>query len=184
MKNLIIPVFLMILSPITGKSQDQSYVIEGINYHLGIGLGGPKTSVGLYQKNKRYHELSFQYSTFEFGSQEDLINKPSSGGYYIGYDYFLNMSSNSKFKFHVGTGYGIAKEESGKNTGFDLEGEHSIIDLHTGVRFYPIKRVSINLWLGYPIYQNGPNSIAEQLGFEDDIKIFTGSFDLLFRLNK
>ena len=168
----------------TGRSQDQPYMNEGINYHLGIGLGGPKVAVGLYRNNKRYHELSFQYSTFEFGGQEDLINKPSSGGYYIGYDYFLNMSSNSKFKFHVGAGYGIAKEESGKNTGFDLEGEHSIIDLHSGVRFYASKRLSLNLWLGYSFYRNGSNSIAEQLGLEDDIQIFTGSFDLLFRLNK
>jgi hypothetical protein len=166
------------------KAQDVKFVNNGFNYYLGVGLAGPKFTTGLSSNDRLYQELSVYYHLFEFSKQEDLINKPSSGGWYIGYDYFMNMFSASKFKYFLGTGYGEYHEESGENTGLNEQGKHSTVDLHGGVRFLPTKRISVNLWVGYPIYTNRSNSIATKLEIEDDITIYSGSLDLIFRINK
>lgn len=183
--TLTILLFVLLESNIS-YGQEYQYVKPELNYYLGFGIEGPRVSIGKSHNDSFYHELTFQYNLIKWSQNEDVIDNPTSGGYYINYDWFLNMFSESYLKFNVGFGFSQHNEVTGKNTMQNLEGYRRAWDLHGGVRLYIIERLSLNAWIVYPIIQNTSNSIITQLGLdelEDEKVLITGSVDLIFRLN-
>lgn len=175
--------FFTLLLGIQGKAQDRKYFSDGVNYALGIGISGPSISLG-HLNQSFYHELFFQYHLFDIENNENLINKPTSGGYYVGYNWFFNAKSQNRFKFYLGASYGVHEEVAGQDTGFDISGSQTTLSLNSGTRFYMIDRLAVNLWLGYPVYTDRSNSIPTKLSLKDDGLIISGSLDFIFRLSK
>ena len=164
------------------NAQERNFFSEGVNYAIGIGISGPSISIGHLNKSF-YHEVFFQYHLFDFENNENLLNKPTSGGYYVGYNWFLNATSQNKFKFYAGLSYGVHEEVAGDNLGIDISGNNTTYSAHIGTRFYASDRLSVNFWVGYPVYMDRSNSIPSRLFLEDDGIIISGSLDLIFRLS-
>ncbi len=178
---------LVLLAPLlfigfTTFGQDANHVKDTLNYNIGFAIHGPKFALGQSLNNSHYHEISFIYQLFSTEPNENTVNNRISGGFYIGYEYFLNTLSESKFKYYLGTGMRKIKQESGSNIDPKVKGATYAFDIHSGLRYHLVDRLSINIWLGVPFFIERSNSLTPKRNFFDEG--VQGSLNIQYRLSK
>ena len=162
--------------------QDIQYVVSSESYNVGLSTSGPVIQLGRLSKSGYYGEVLIEIHAYTFENDESLINKPAPGGVYAAFDFFTNMGTSKPFKFHFGIGYGVYKEESGKNSGYDLTGQIIVVDLHIGGRYYFTERLFAGLILGLPLNTDRSKSILTQINYHKEEVLIPGLLMIGFRL--
>jgi hypothetical protein len=141
---------------------------DGFHFNLGISIIGPEVSLGDHI-DKGYGEWYFAYHAIDWETNEKLWNKPTSGGWILGVNYFpmyWGEYSSWRWKWLLGFGAGLMKERLGReaygSVGDPTEGSWKWYELHTGVRFFATERLSITAWVGYMVSQDNSDSMLKK----------------------
>lgn len=169
----------------------QRFGKNGFHLNGGITFIGPEISLG-GTTGPSYGEFYVTLWTFDWEQDEKLWNKPTSGGYYLGFNYFpfySGVHASSRLKWLIGGGLGESEERLGKDAinsvGDPTKGSWSWVELHSGVRFFATERISATGWLGYMVSQDDSKSMlkkAPKYGLTETMSKFLIHFAILLTI--
>jgi len=170
MKKLIVMFFVFMLFSMI-YAQDE-FGKEETSYNVGCSVLGPVLTI-----TQGSGEFFLEYHAFDWENNEDLINKPTSGGGWFGWNIFLgDYVSISRTKWLLGIGAGILSERVGTTSAYSDEswtGSITYYEIHVGIRYFLSQKIAFNGWVGYPIYTDRSKSILES--YEEEIGISGGN---------
>ncbi|GEM_PF-4292711 len=191
MKRLVAFLTVLVLFCISNLNAQARYgKTEGYSIYLGTSIIGPEICIGSTQKNSdSYGEVYFIYHAYDWESDEELWNKPSSGGYHVGLNYLSGIGSTDKFKWLLGGGLNIWNERLGSNASWNYgeptEGYYQSIDLHIGGRYFLNPSIATTFWIGYAISTDISNTMLSKYpisGIEDSWSKLEGNLNILIAL--
>ncbi len=156
---------MLVFLPSILKSQSgiKTFGNEGWTFNGGCSILGPIVSIT--NGNSPSGEFYFGYQSFDWEKNENLINKPTSGGFQFGWNFFVKYYSSSRIKWLYGIGGGTMEERVGKTSFYrdkDWTGTWIYYEAHGGLRFFITQKVSVTGWLGYLFKIDDSNSILKQ----------------------
>lgn len=159
--------FFLMINPLA-IGQQQTFGKDGFHFNIGVTPIGPEVSLGSVLQNA-YGEWFFVYHAIDWETDENLWNKPTSGGWKLGFNYFpmyWGEYSDTRWKWFIGFGSGLLRERLGNNSyasfGDPTEGYWQWWELHSGVRFFITNRFSTTLWVGYAVSIDDSNSMLKK----------------------
>lgn len=131
---------------------NSSFIFNG-----GLSVWGPEITFGGFY-NQTYGEWYFIYHAFDYEGNESIWNKPTSGGFLLGFNFIFNYNTESRLKYFVGIGAQKLNERLGKNayysSGDPKEGYLQGYEIHGGLRYFITKQFFFSGWLGFFISQD------------------------------
>ncbi|MEP0862445.1 MAG: hypothetical protein HRF52_13495 [Ignavibacterium sp.] len=147
------------------KSKDEVYKeneeifgkSSGFIFNCGLSAWGPEVTFGGVL-NETCGEWYFIYHLFDYESNENLWNKPTSGGFLLGFNIVFNYGTENRFKYIIGFGSQLLKERLGKEAyysrGDPKDGYFQGYELHGGLRYFITKHLFLTGWLGLFVSQD------------------------------
>jgi hypothetical protein len=130
--------------------------------------------------NSSYGEWYFAYHLFDYETDEQLWNKPTSGEWLLGFNIIFNYATESRFKYIIGIGSQLQKERLGKQayytSGNPTEGSFQGYVVHAGLRYFVTKKLFLSGWVGLFFSQDKSDTMLEkkpQYGITEEFGIIT-----------
>jgi hypothetical protein len=163
--------FLLLIAGIhhnIGLSQNEVYGNQSkFSATIGMSLFGPGFSLG-GSVGQSHGEWYFYYHMIDWEKNEDLVNKPTSGGFQTGFNYFPSYGDEFetyRLKWFLGIGAGFLEERAGSRSDYNnsgITGEWKYYELHGGARYFITNMLSVSGLLGYAFYIDDSQTILKK----------------------
>ncbi len=166
---------------------DEGYGRNGIQLVTGFSMIGPQVEFGATAGPVGL-EAYFIYQLIDWERNQNLWNKPTSGGYQAGiniFPFFGDSFLSWRLKPFLGGGFGRMDEKLGTGAfvtaGDPSKGYWLWADAHAGVRFYLLWGITFEAWGGGVLWKSDKHSmltLKPGTGIEENFSKVSGSVSI------